>query len=351
MTIIPRPDPAFWNGKRVLVTGHTGFKGAWLSLWLSKMGAQVFGISLAPETDDALFRALDCFESSVIGDLRKDGDVAEIIQTADPEIVIHMAAQAFVRRSVADPLDTISSNVMGTAKLLDGLRAAKNLKQVLVITSDKVYANSDAGIAFTEDAPLGGHDPYSGSKAATEHIAHSYDMSYFRPQGVWLAVGRAGNVIGGGDWSEDRIIPDCMRALRGNTPLTLRHPEAVRPWQHVLDCLNGYLLYVEQLAEDGTVPRAMNFGPDASDRLEVGELVDLFYKTYGETAEVLIDRPEHSVEMKLLMIDPTLAHDTLGWRCSLSQRDAVRWTAEWYRETDPLAATEKQIDIFARTTV
>ncbi|ADZ72691.1 CDP-glucose 4,6-dehydratase [Polymorphum gilvum] len=351
---VARPDPAFWAGKRVLVTGHSGFKGAWATLWLARMGAEVTGISLPPESDRALFARVDMAARcrSWFCDIRDRAILGTFVADADPQIVLHMAAQPLVRRSVADPLLTFSSNVMGTANLLDALRGARDLSVVLAVTSDKVYANSDRGEAFGEDAALGGHDPYSGSKAATEHVAHSFDMTYFRPRGVRLATARAGNVIGGGDAAEDRIIPDCVRALEAGTPLVLRHPEAVRPWQHVLDCLSGYLLYAEHLAGAGVgaAPRALNFGPEASDMLPVGEVVELFYAGYGTRADVRVERPERSIEMKTLMLDPAEALRILGWRCSLGQRDAVVWTADWYRRVaetgDALAATLDQIDAF-----
>ncbi len=353
---IARPDPSFWAGRRVLVTGHSGFKGAWATLWLTQMGAEVTGISLPPESDQALFSRIDFGARcrSWFCDIRDRAILGTLVADAGPEVVLHMAAQPLVRRSVADPLQTFATNVMGTANLLDALRGSANLAVVLTITSDKVYSNSDRGEAFREDAALGGHDPYSGSKAATEHVAHSFDMTYLRPAGVRLATARAGNVIGGGDAAEDRILPDCVRSLEAGTPLVLRHPEAVRPWQHVLDCLSGYFVFAEYLARSGAGhgPRALNFGPDATSMLPVGEVVELFYASYGRRADVRLERPDRSIEMKTLMLDPSEAQRTLGWRCSLSQTDAVVWSAQWYRRvhenSDALEATLDQIDAFTK---
>ena len=320
------------------------------------IGAEVTGISLPPESDQALFSRADVGARcrSWFCDIRDRGILGTFVAAANPEVVLHMAAQPLVRRSVADPLQSISTNVIGTANLLDALRSVPGLSVILTVTSDKVYANSDRGEAFREDAALGGHDPYSGSKAATEHVAHSFDMTYFRPEGVRMATARAGNVIGGGDAAEDRIIPDCMRALEAGRPLVLRHPEAVRPWQHVLDCLSGYLVYAELLAKNdvGEVPGALNFGPEATNMLPVGDVVDLFYSSYGHRAEVRVERPERSVEMKMLMLDPSEAQRTLHWRCSLSQHDAVVWSADWYRRVresgDARAVTLDQIEAFSQ---
>jgi CDP-glucose 4,6-dehydratase len=246
-----------------------------------------------------------------------------------------MAAQALVRRSVADPIGTFSTNVMGTANLLDVLRSTDVVTDILVVTSDKVYANANTGEAFGERACLGGRDPYSGSKAACEHVAYSYAATYFTQKGVRLATARAGNVLGGGDTSEDRVIPDCVRALESHRPLIVRNPHAVRPWQHVLDCLNGYLVYTERLANAGGregLSRSLNFGPSSKERYTVGELVSLFYRCYGRFPEVIHQHGDPSVEMETLVLDSSRAEMELGWRCILSQREAVAWTAAWYSE-------------------
>ena len=267
-------ERAFWRDRRVLLTGHTGFKGAWLALWLERLGAQVFGLALPPTIPSP--RGFPNWRPrrsrSRIGDIRDAGVVARAVQEARPQIVIHMAAQALVRRSYRAPVETFATNVMGTAHLLDSLRGAEGLQAVLVVTTDKVYRNDGNGHPFAEDDPLGGADPYSASKAAAEIVVASMATSFFGGKGV--ATARAGNVIGGGDWSEDRLIPDIWRAVKAGKPLRLRNPEATRPWQHVLDPLAGYLRYAERLASGADVPKALNFGPLPGDALTVAEIAD-----------------------------------------------------------------------------
>lgn len=244
------PDPGFWAGKSVLVTGHTGFKGGWLTLWLSALGANVTGLALSPETKPSLFELADIGSScrSEIADLRDASAVKRVVRAARPEIVLHLAAQALVRRSYREPGATFATNAQGTANLLDALADAPDLKAILAITSDKVYANDESGRAFREDDALGGHDPYSLSKAAAEHVVAGFRAAIFEKKGIALATARGGNVIGGGDYSEDRIVPDIVRAAASGVPLVLRNPSATRPWQHVLDCLCGYLVFAERLA-------------------------------------------------------------------------------------------------------
>lgn len=345
------PDPAFWAGKRVLLTGHTGFKGGWAALWLSQMGAEVTGIGLAPEAGPQFYdlaRIASCTDSH-IADIRDGDTLTPIVAGAKPDLVIHMAAQAFVRRSIRDPQTTWSTNVTGTGILLDVIRAEAPQAPVLVITSDKVYRNDNTGTAFAEDAPLGGKDPYSASKAACELLVASHRTSYFAPAGQALATVRGGNVIGGGDFSEDRLIPDILRATIAGEEVVLRHPEATRPWQHVLDCLSGYLVYAEALATR-EVPLAMNIGPDP----EKGET------SVGEAAEVmmsLLDGPglRHepvpgSIEATSLGLDPGLAARELGWLPGLQGRPALDWTAQWYAGwragEDPQAMAIAQIERF-----
>jgi len=266
----PLPRAAFWRGRRVLLTGHTGFKGGWTALWLGRLGARTTGFALAPDTTPALFdlasveRDLD----SRIGDLRAPEAVRAAVRAADPQIVLHLAAQPLVRRAIAEPIATLAANAMGTAHLLDALRDCARLERIVVVTSDKVYANRESGEAFDEDAPLGGKDPYSASKAATEVIARAFAETYFKPKGVTLVTARGGNVIGGGDFAEDRIAPDILRAWQQRRRPMLRMPEATRPWQHALDCVAGYLLYAEAVGAD--VPSALNFGPDAIDARHAG---------------------------------------------------------------------------------
>lgn len=322
----------FWRGKRVLLTGHTGFKGSWMALWLESLGAQVSGFGLAPETDPSLFTLLSPWSGmrSTIGDVRDADAVKQAVAEADPEIVIHMAAQALVRRSYREPVDTVASNVMGTVHLMEALRSAENLSVALIITSDKVYRNSDDGEAFAENAPLGGDDPYSASKAAQEIITHSWAKSYFSDRGVVIATARAGNVIGGGDFSEDRLIPDIYRALSAGETLTLRSPDATRPWQHVLDLNAGYLMYVERLAAapDAT-PRSMNFGPLPGPSYTVGAITEKMMVALGQDLPTDI-KPSKLKEKTLLSVDAKQARDVLGWTARLDVSDVIRLTADWY---------------------
>ncbi|MCB1521477.1 MAG: CDP-glucose 4,6-dehydratase [Hyphomicrobiaceae bacterium] len=347
-----RPAQAFWSGRRVLLTGHTGFKGAWAAMWLAELGADVTGFARAPDSAPALYdmAGLSGRMRSVIGDLRDRDRVARVVADAAPEIVLHLAAQPIVRRAIADPIDTLSSNVMGTAHLLDAVRQTGSANVVLVVTSDKVYANSDCGSAFREDAPLGGKDPYSASKAATELVARSYAQTYLEDAGARVATARGGNVVGGGDYAEDRIIPDIVRAaLAGHQPV-LRMPEATRPWQHVLDCIAGYLCYAEALARDGSTPRALNFGPLPGRDVTVATLAEATLAALGRAPDWRHDPPAVSKEMKLLAVDSTLARETLHWRDKLSGDPLVAWTADWYRAVhaggDAYAATVRQIKAY-----
>ena len=325
-------DPAFWSQQRVLLTGHTGFKGAWLSVWLSRWGAQVFGYSLAPETEPALWNRFDAplVKVSTIADVRDSEALRSAVDAADPTIVMHLAAQPLVRRSYRMPVDTFTTNVDGTINLLDCLRGRSSLRAVLVVTTDKVYRNLEDGRAFREDDPLGAHDPYSASKAAAEIAVASWAQSFFADAGIPVVTARAGNVIGGGDWSEDRIVPDIWRAVQANRQLVLRSPDATRPWQHVIEPLAGYLQYVEACVA-GSVPSALNFGPYPDDILTVGDLAASMLDAFGATESWKHDGTPTLREMKTLSLDPTLAGKAIGWRPLLSSRDAVAWTAEWYR--------------------
>jgi CDP-glucose 4,6-dehydratase len=259
------PNAEFWAAQRVLLTGHTGFKGSWLSLWLEALGSRIFGFALPPDQSPSLYSKIEPIGRlhSIIGDLRDLGAVTQAIEAARPTIVIHMAAQSLVRRSYRLPLETWATNVTGTAHLLDALRSSSTLKVVLVVTTDKVYRHTDTARPFVEEDQLGGHDPYSASKAAVEIVTASYAQTYFDPRGIAVATARAGNVLGGGDWAEDRLGPDVWRAAKTGDPIKLRYPNATRPWQHVLDPLSGYLMFIERLAADPRgISRALNFGPD-----------------------------------------------------------------------------------------
>ena len=328
-------DAAFWAGRKVLLTGHTGFKGSWAALWLARMGAEVTGFALAPETEPNLY-TLAAVESvlrgSHIGDLRDEEALRSAVNDADPEIVIHMAAQPLFRRSYAAPVETFAANVMGSVNLLDALRGREALRTVLVVTTDKVYENAEQGLSFREEDALGGHDPYSASKAAAEIVTSSYARSFFREAGVRVATARGGNVIGGGDFSEDRLVPDIWRALRAGEPLTLRNPKAARPWQHVLDCLTGYFTYVRGLSERADLPAALNFGPppDATP-VTVAALAEAVQAAMGGGGwKPANDTGPH--EMMELEIDSRKARACLGWKDRLAGEPCVGWLAEWYRD-------------------
>nr|WP_166931991.1 CDP-glucose 4,6-dehydratase [Rhizomicrobium electricum] len=323
----------FWQNRRVLLTGHTGFKGAWAALWLERAGAKVTGFALPPE-DESLFSCLQPWNriNSIIGDLNDRDAVHAAVASSDPEIVIHMAAQALVRRSYRTPIDTFATNIMGTANLLAAAGACRSLKAILVITSDKVYDNRDQGRAFREDDALAGDDPYSASKAAAEIVVRSWRHSFFHEAGApALATARAGNVIGGGDWGEDRLVPDVIRAGIAGKPVVLRYPNSTRPWQHVFDVLHGYLSYAEKLAVDpADMPTAVNFGP-AAQGIATKLLVDILQKNFGwHTGWQTLDQ-NPLPEKAHLNLDPALAEHALDWRTRLPVDRALALVADWHR--------------------
>jgi len=327
------PSSKFWTGKRVLITGHSGFKGGWLVHWLSVLGADLTGISLPPDSDPSLFDLTDVAANcdSRFADLRDAANLGKAVAGQTYDIVIHMAAQALVRGSIADPVDTFATNVQGTVNLLEALR--RNLPAAtLVITTDKVYRNDGLGRPFGEDDPLGGHDPYSASKAACEIAVQSYRSTYFQAAGARLATARGGNVIGGGDFAEDRIVPDCVRASLSGNELTLRHPEATRPWQHVLDCLNGYILYAEDLHGRADCPTALNIGPDMDRPVSVGDVATAMQSALGVTQGWVHQPVAGSVEAQLLALDPSRAKQALAWENLLDSQQAINMTAHWYRD-------------------
>jgi CDP-glucose 4,6-dehydratase len=330
----------FWRGRRVLLTGHTGFKGAWLSLWLGELGAEVTGYALSPAAEPNLWNIVAAPGAargprrpalhSTIADIRNVERIGEAVAHADPQIVIHMAAQALVRESYRDPLATYATNVMGTAALLQACRSLRRLECVVVVTSDKVYENRGEGRAFEEDDRLGGHDPYSNSKACAELVTASFRDSFFAG-GPPLATARAGNVIGGGDWSEDRLIPDCVRALDAGKPVNLRYPDAVRPWQHVLEPLSGYLTLAQALVTaPNETPRAVNFGPDPASFCTVREVVDALGTRFAGRPGWVSDSAPQPAEAQALTLSSTLAARTLGWRPRLDIHESLSWTADWY---------------------
>jgi CDP-glucose 4,6-dehydratase len=323
-------NPKLWNGKRVLVTGHTGFKGSWLTLILKELGAEVIGLALPPEGPRSLYVDAGISHellSETIQDIRDEFAVRRAIEGMDPDYVFHLAAQAYVRRSLRDPLESIATNVIGTANVLKPAIASKAVLGVTIITTDKVYENLGAKEPFRETDKLGGLDPYSASKAASEIIVASMSATCNALK-IPVTTVRAGNVIGGGDWGEERLVPDLVRALNGNSKLIIRNPNATRPWQFVLDCLYGYLLVAQShMEEGGDVPNSVNFGPDES--LSVTELVRLFEAAFGRTIE-LEESKSTFPESEWLRLDSSLARAYFGWESSFSAAQAVSQTANWY---------------------
>ena len=302
---------AFWQGRRVLLTGHTGFKGAWMSVWLRALGAHTTGLALAPATTPNLWSLVGGGTRSVIGDITDAALVRDVVEEVKPQVVIHMAAQALVRDSYRDPLRTYATNVLGTANLLQACRDIRDLHCVLVVTSDKVYESDGSGRAFAESDRLGGSDPYSGSKACAELVTLSFRKSFYGADAP-IATARAGNVIGGGDWSAERLIPDCVRALAAGTPVSLRYPHAVRPWQHVLEPLSGYLALLQALMEfPQSAPRAINFGPAAAESCTVlrGRRESISARDSAANLGWVRDTQEHPPEMQV-------AHALLGARAA-----------------------------------
>jgi CDP-glucose 4,6-dehydratase len=328
----PPVDPTFWRDRRVLLTGHTGFKGAWMAAMLAHLGARVTGFALAPDTEPSLFALARIGDIVLEGfdDLREPQCVAAAVRKAKPDIVLHLAAQALVTRAVREPIATFAVNAMGTANLLDALRTTDGLRAVLVVTTDKVYENPQCGRPFRESDPLGGHDPYAASKAAAEIITASFARTYFEGRGIAVGTARGGNVIGGGDFSADRIVPDIYRAMIGNQELVLRHPSATRPWQHVLDCLTGYLVYAQALAQRRDVPRALNFGPSEDAQVPVSSLAAAMQAALGAKPGWRVAERSEAPEMATLALDSTLARQSLGWTDRLIGEAAIRATAEWY---------------------
>jgi CDP-glucose 4,6-dehydratase len=317
-----------WRGRRVLVTGHTGFKGAWLALWLEALGADVAGLSLEPPTRPSLHALLGGTVEPV--DIRDRTAVEERFRSVEPELVFHLAAQSLVRPAFADPVGTYEVNVTGTAHVLEGARRVPSTKAVVVVTSDKVYAPHPDGRPHDEGSPLGGVEPYSSSKAGAELVAAAYRQSYLADR---VATARAGNVIGGGDWAVDRLVPDVLRALERSEPVALRHPEAVRPWQHVLDPLHGYLLLAERLLDSAAdAPAALNFGPDPDESCSVASLVERLSEGFGGRPGWRRDEDGQVVpETAELRLDASRAHAELGWAPALGLDEGVQWTVDWHR--------------------
>lgn len=323
----------FWAGRRVLLTGHTGFKGSWLALWLARMGAVVTGLSLPPATKPALFelaRVADGLEHHTV-DIRDAQAVREAVRTCRPEIVLHLAAQALVRPGYRAPLDTWSTNVLGTANVLEALRGQADVRVALVVTTDKVYRNREWVWPYREDDGLGGHDPYSASKAAAELAVASWRDAFLVGQGVAVASARAGNVIGGGDWAEDRLIPDAVRAFGSGQTLRVRRPDAVRPWQHVLEPLAAYLVLAQKLWQQPDLPSAWNFGPASDTAASVRTVVDWARQAYGHGNVVYGDGREGPHEAGMLALDVSRARQLLGVSARWDLATSVRRTMAWYR--------------------
>jgi CDP-glucose 4,6-dehydratase len=325
------PETAFWKSKRVFITGHTGFKGKWLSLWLESMGSRVFGYSTSsPDLPNK--RPIVSMESFQ-GDICDRDTLSRALDAARPEIVFHMASQPLVRRAFHDPLGTYQTNVLGTASLLDAIRKSGSVRAVLVVTTDKCYEDRGWEWPYREDDPLGGNDPYSGSKACMEMAVRAFTDSFLRPAGVGVATARAGNVVGGGDWADDRLIPDLIRSFAAGRPVVLRNPKAKRPWQFVLDALRGYLLLAERLTLDAAqFSGAWNFGPPAEDVRPVQWIVEMLARAWGADANWTISPDALKTEGQMLRLDSSKAEAELGWRPRVPLAEALEATAMWYRE-------------------
>ncbi len=332
-SLVVRPDPDFWRGKRVLLTGHTGFKGAWLALWLQQLGAQVTGIALAPAGPSNLFEQMGpgLVQHHHLTDICDAPALAVRVRAARPDIVLHLAAQALVRASYLAPLQTFNTNVMGTAHLLDALRDLPGVRVAVMVTTDKVYRNLEHAYPYRESDALGGHDPYSASKAASETMIASYRDAYLAGQGVAVASARAGNVIGGGDWAPDRIIPDAVRAWQQGQALQVRSPEAVRPWQHVLEPLAGYLRLAQCLWDRPELAGAYNFGPASHEAATVRDVVELAVKSYGAGKVHYQNNSKNLHEATWLALETAKARADLGILPHWPLPVAVDRTLAWYR--------------------
>lgn len=350
----------FWTDRKVLVTGHTGFKGGWLSLWLQSMGAEVAGYALNPPTHPCFFDAADVGRGmrSTIGDIRDLAHLQSVFSEFRPEIVFHLAAQPLVRHSYVDPVETYSTNVMGTVHLLEAVRKTPGVRAVVNVTSDKCYENREWVWGYRENEPMGGYDPYSNSKGCSELVTAAFRNSFFNPaahpeHGVALASARAGNVIGGGDWAADRLIPDILRAIEGNKPVVIRSPHAIRPWQHVLEPLSGYLLLAQSLHEAGAgFAQGWNFGPDDGDAKPVSWIVENLTKAWGDGANWVVDGGAHPHEAHYLKLDCSKAKADLGWHPRWSLEAALRKIIEWHRAwlggSDMRSMSMKQIESYMK---
>ena len=335
-------NPGFWRGKRVFLTGHTGFKGSWLSLWLQSLGAEVHGLALTPPTTPNLFTVAQVASGvarSTIGDIRDLATVQQAMQASQADIVIHMAAQPLVRLSYAEPVETYATNVMGTVHVLESARHTPSVKAVVVVTTDKCYENKEWLWGYREDEPMGGHDPYSNSKGCAELVTSAYRKSFLQSSGIAVASARAGNVIGGGDWAADRLVPDILRAFEKNQPVIIRNPHATRPWQHVLEPLSGYLALAERLYTDGqTFAEGWNFGPKDDDAQPVQWIVEHMVSSWGNGASWQQDGGVHPHEANYLKLDISKAKARLGWEprwpLATALKHIVTWHQSWLANDD-----------------
>jgi len=328
-------NPDFWRGKRVFLTGHTGFKGSWLSLWLQSLGAAVHGLALVPPTTPNLFTVAQVaagMASHTVGDIRDLATVQKAMQAAQPDIVIHMAAQPLVRLSYAEPVETYATNVMGTVHVLESARRTPSVKAIVVVTTDKCYENKEWAWGYREDEPMGGHDPYSNSKGCAELVASAYRSSFLQSQGIAVATARAGNVIGGGDWAADRLVPDILRAFEQNQPVTIRNPHATRPWQHVLEPLSGYLTLAEHLTTQGQAfAEGWNFGPKDDDARPVQWIVEHMVTSWGHGASWQRDGGTHPHEANYLKLDISKAKARLNWQPRWPLATALAHITTWHQ--------------------
>jgi CDP-glucose 4,6-dehydratase len=346
-------DNDFWRGKRVFLTGHTGFKGSWLSLWLQSMGVDLFGFALAPPTSPSLFEAANVGSGmvSTIGDVRDYEAVYKALNRCRPEIIIHMAAQPLVRYSYEEPIETYATNVMGTVHLLESARRIGTTKAILNVTTDKCYENREWVWGYREIDELGGYDPYSSSKACSELVTSAYRRSFFQERNISVASARAGNVIGGGDWAVDRLIPDILRSFEHNKPVAVRSPDAIRPWQHVLEPLSGYLLLAQNLYEDGRhFDEAWNFGPTFDDAQSVRSIVDRLVRLWGNEASWQMDVTRNSHETTHLKLDISKTQSRLGWHprwdLDVALQKIIKWHRTWLDDGDVRLMCLDQINEF-----